>query len=93
MARYAPTGSWRTAFHETVTNDEDDSTSSVTVDIADCRDQRGGRTYTDGTFRVTLKNVTGMRSKTFYGEMAWANAQRLASDAMNRLGRRTFVQL
>lgn len=84
MARYAPTGSWHTAFHMSFTND-DDSTSSVTVEIADCRDQRGGRTYTDGTFRVTLRNITGMRSKTYYGESAWSNAQRLANDALTRM--------
>lgn len=91
MARYAPTGSWRTAYHDRF--DTGDAEASVTIEIADCRDQRGGRTYSDGTFRVTLKNVPGMRSRTFYGESAWSNAQRLGNDALTRLGERPTIYL
>jgi hypothetical protein len=35
---------------------------------------------------MTLQNVPGMRSKTFYGETAWSDAARYASDAATAAG-------
>jgi hypothetical protein len=42
--------------------------------------------YVGGSYRVRLRNVAGMRGKTFYGEYAWSNAARYAGDAASALG-------
>jgi len=45
---------------------------------SDGRDVR----WTDGVYRVRfLRKVDGFRGKTFIGEMAWADAERLAHDS------------
>ena len=52
-------------------------------EVADIRDTVGGRIYTDGAYRVKAKYGDGKsyrRTKTFYGEVAWSDSQRMFDD-------------
>jgi hypothetical protein len=59
---------------------------SFIIQSADITDQVNGRVYQDGAYRVvragTHKPAKVGKGGTvpFYGEMAWADAERLASD-------------
>jgi hypothetical protein len=57
------------------------------IQVTDCRDTRTGTVYADGAYRVvdarTGKAVRGKGgSAPFYGETAWSDAERLASDLL-----------
>lgn len=92
MSRYKAVGDWderarhRVRIYSDFLEEDDQPIATIIVEQADCQDTKGGRIYSGGTYRVTLKNVPGMRSKTFYGEMAWMDARRLASDAASKCG-------
>jgi hypothetical protein len=58
-------------------------TITVTTDLADVTDTRGGYKYDDGARRVTVKmKGRGKRSRVFIGEMAWADGRRWADDVV-----------
>lgn len=74
--RYEVIGPW----------DSESQFGEYLVQSAQIRDKRTGATYAEGAFRVVL-TTTGKPAKTgkggtvpFYGEMAWADAERLAND-------------
>jgi hypothetical protein len=53
------------------------------VETADLTDTRTGHVYREGAYRVRFpRKVEGFRAKTFYGETAWSDAERLARDAL-----------
>jgi hypothetical protein len=53
----------------------------VETDTATLTDTRGGYTYPHGARRVTVKMRGGKkRTRTFIGEMAWADAKRWADE-------------
>ena len=88
--RYAVHGGWRCAVERVYRNrdwpDQDLAPQTITIDIADLLEKRSGFVWSNGAYRVTLKNVPDMRSKTFYGETAWSNAARYAADAATKCG-------
>lgn len=60
----------------------------ATREVADIRDIVGGHIYTDGAYRVKAKYGDGQsyrRAKTFYGEMAWADSQRMFNDIVSEV--------
>ena len=66
--------SW-TVYQDSV-RDSIDGSIQVTVEFADVMD-RNGAYHWDGAWRVRLN---GKHVKTFKGETAWSDAQRLADD-------------
>lgn len=58
----------------------------IEIEQADMLDTKLGTRYAGGAYRVTLKNVPKMRTKTFLGESAWSSAARYAADAATALG-------
>jgi hypothetical protein len=80
MGRNTATGTFRTHERRRV------GSAVVTIEIADMLDKKLGSVYRDGTHRVVVSNsptIVGQpRTKTFYGEMAWCNAERYAEDAL-----------
>jgi hypothetical protein len=88
-ARYAVHGDWRPAAqHAIPTYDEtgDEDAAIITVQVADILEKHSGHVWRSGTYKVTLTNVPGMKSKTFNGETAWSDAARYASDAATKCG-------
>lgn len=80
MARYAVEGPW-VKLEDVVLNDgyAGDTYVLGKVEAATLVDTRGGYRYERGAIRVVAK-VQGVRTKTFKGEMAWADAARYADD-------------
>ncbi len=50
--------------------------------VADCLDKQTGDVFREGAWCVThvKPGTKGSRGKPFYGETAWSDAERLASD-------------
>lgn len=60
----------------------------VTIEVADALEIHTGRTWPNFVYRVLVNGrpVTGKGgTHPFIGEMAWADAQRLAYDAVNTI--------
>jgi hypothetical protein len=57
---------------------------SFRVEVADALDTKTGTVYTDGAYRVVRNGKPAKKGKggtvPFYGETAWSDAERLASD-------------
>jgi len=88
--RYAVHGEWRhrasrsgLVDHGTVVKP-----AAIEVSSADLAEKTilGDYVWTNGAFRVKLQHVPDMRSKQFYGETAWMDAARYASDAAQKCG-------
>lgn len=78
MSRYT-TGNFKTDS----TYRSDDGALLATLSIGELTDTRTGRTYPDGAHKVTLSRTArdlGFKSKTFKGETAWSDAERLIRD-------------
>lgn len=78
MSRYT-TGNFR--FKESYR--ASDGTPLATLSIGELTDTRTGHVYPDGAHTVTLSRTArdlGFRSKTFKGDTAWSNAERLIYD-------------
>lgn len=80
MSRYSKVGEWR---DEVALRNLFDP---FVVQVADCLDGRNGDRFSNGAFRV-IDSRSGKPARKgkggtvpFYGEMAWADAQRLAND-------------
>jgi hypothetical protein len=78
--RYAVHGAWRRVAAWRGPHGQ------VTVEVADLLEKSSNHVWHSGAYRVTLKDVPGMRSKTFYGESAWSAAERYASEAATKCG-------
>ncbi len=65
----------------------DTSTVVAVREVADIRDTVGGYVYTDGAYRVkaTKDGKSFRRAKTFYGEMAWGDSQRMFNDIVSEV--------
>jgi hypothetical protein len=83
--RYAVHGEFRSRIQRSIPMD-DNKVARIEVLSADLLEKGSGYIWTSGAFKVTLQNVPGMRSKTFYGETAWSDAARYASDAATAAG-------
>lgn len=74
--RYKVTGSWSPAYNQPY--------APFIIEEADIVDTRNGQVYTDGAMRVTVDGKPAKRGKggtvPFFGECAWMDAERLASD-------------
>jgi hypothetical protein len=79
--RYALEGAWRCADSWV-----DAFGATITVDVCDIRELRASFVWRNGAYRVRIAGIPGFKSKTFYGEMAWADATRYASDAATKAG-------
>lgn len=85
--RYAVHGSWRERERRHYRFDDDQpGYAEIVVQVADLLEKGSGHVWTSGAYKVALKNVPGMRSKTFYGETAHSDAARYASDAATKCG-------
>lgn len=75
-------GPWRLSDRQGVKNHDGKAVAVVTVEVADMLDTKLGHRYTDSAYRVSVKSdLPGKpRAKTFYGELAWAAAERIAAD-------------
>jgi hypothetical protein len=77
VSRYKVTGPW---------SDESSPSGSFQIQVADITDTHNGTEYREGAWRVidlrtSKPAVTGKGGTVpFYGEMAWADAERLAMD-------------
>ena len=58
----------------------------IDIEQADMHDTKIGKVYVGGAYRVTLRGIPGMRTKTFLGESAWSDAARYAADAATAMG-------
>jgi hypothetical protein len=89
-ARNKPIGDWQERAirtYELPTRDGHDyPVATIVVEQADMIDTKLGTRYTGGAYRVRLKNVPDMRTKTFVGESAWSSAAAYAADAANKCG-------
>jgi hypothetical protein len=79
MSRYRVHGSWSESYTSNIIG-------AYRIEVADCVDKRTNTVYTHGAYRV-VRIDTGKPAKVgkggtvpFYGEMAWADAERLAND-------------
>ena len=83
--RYAVHGEWRHAagWSGLIEVAGGIKPADVHVTVADLAEKTsvGDYVWNNGAYKVQLKNVPGMRSKTFYGETAWSDAARYAADA------------
>lgn len=75
MARYKADATW----------DAEERFGNYVTQSTDATDTKNGQVYREGAWRVcdgrTGKPVTGKGGTTpFFGESAWSDAQRLASD-------------
>lgn len=70
---YKPTGPWRL-------DHEFRPVYGIRVECTDVIEVRCGRIWHHGAYRVLDTYATKAIVKTFIGEMAWADAQRLAED-------------
>jgi hypothetical protein len=87
--RYAVHGKWREVARwagYVTSPDGNDDRADIIVITADLLEKRSGHVWSDGAYKVTLKNVPDMRTKTFHGETAWSDAARYASDAATKCG-------
>jgi len=84
--RYAKVGSWRVVESKVfyVGGNTEDHAIELVHEVADMRDTQGGYEYSDGMHRVYATHLISQKSakrvKTFYGELAWSNAERLYGD-------------
>lgn len=83
MARYkADHAGWRVA-GTVYAGDDVAITTEITDAIETYTDGHTVR-WTDGCYRVSVTGIKPKpRARTFIGEMAWANAQRLVEDLRN----------
>lgn len=94
MSRYQIISPWTVV--ETAVVETFDGSDTVTVkrEVADIKDTKSyfKDEYHQGAFRVSAKTEDGKtyqgkhvsgRSKTFYGELAWSNSERLFGDLVN----------
>jgi hypothetical protein len=65
---------------------DDETEATIIAEQADMLDTKLGHRYEGGSWRVRLINVPEMRTKTFYGEMAWCRAENHANDAADKCG-------
>lgn len=84
--RYEIGASW-TVIDRTPVVDYCDEVGERVTEVADVTDTRGGYTYKGGARRVTVKVGKAKRTKTFVGEMAWADARCWADDIETALVR------
>ena len=59
----------------------------IITELATLRDTRTGYEYSDGARRITVRHGNSKRTKTFTGEMAWAEARRWTNDTIDALTR------
>ncbi len=75
MSRYKVTGTW---------SDHDSTYFPFIIQTADIVDTKCHDSYRDGAMRVVVDGKPAVRGKggtvPFYGECAWMDAERLASD-------------
>lgn len=71
MSNYVIDGDWSDAYYQNY--------RPFVIQDAPLRDRRTGTVYAEGAMRV-VDERTGKVVKTFKGECAWMNAERLASD-------------
>lgn len=70
-------------FKTDATYRDSDGNLLATLSIGELTDTRTGRVYPDGAHKVILTRSArdlGFRSKTFKGETAWSDAERLIHD-------------
>ncbi|MCD6056513.1 MAG: hypothetical protein K0Q89_43 [Thermomicrobiales bacterium] len=94
--RYIVHGEWRYAAHRhgLVDRGDDVQPALIEIKVADLLEKRSEHVWKDGAYKVILQNVPGkLRSKTFYGETAWSDAARYASDAATACGWRWHPDL
>ena len=84
--RSKPIGEWHQRAIRTYEAPYAAEPSMILVEQADMIDTELNTRYTGGAFRVRLKNVPDMRTKTFVGESAWSSAARYAADAATKCG-------
>ena len=93
--RYERTSNFRITNVQTCRflREEDNTEWTVRVErlVADMKDTQGGYEYTQGMYKVTAIDLdtrkSWKRAKTFYGEMAWSDSQRLYDDHSQELQR------
>lgn len=78
MARYKAQGMWTEVYGG-------DNYAGFRIQEADCVDTHNGQVYKDGARRVVdTEGKPAVRGKggtvPFFGEMAWADSERLAND-------------
>ena len=72
-------------FQQVETFRDHEGTIAATLQIGELVDTRTGNVYPDGAHKVTLPRHVrdlGFRSKTFKGETAWSDAERLINDVL-----------
>lgn len=78
-ARNKATGPWVLDREQTVQGDSGEWT--IITEQADMLDTKLGTTYIGGAYRVRVEGPgPAPRTKTFLGETAWSDAERLAYD-------------
>lgn len=87
-AKYAIEGAWRHRAdrHGLIETATEVKPAVISVKVADLLEKGLGHLWPEGAYKVQLTNVPGMRTKTFYGETAWSDAERYASDAALKCG-------
>lgn len=92
MSRYKVTGNWQTLSGMDVERNSDGEIFTVVIEGSDLVDERCHVTYEDGARRVrVLDKGTGIRPKTFRGEMAWAQAESYFRDVVYTIQRSVEV--
>lgn len=80
MARYKVVGNWNQGRTASVSGEV------FMIESADIIDTKNGTRYEDGAYRVLRNGKAVKQGKggtvPFYGEMAWADAERLFSDVV-----------
>ena len=84
--RSKPVGDWQERAIRTIEAPYAAEPSMIVVEQADMIDTVTNHRYSGGSYRVRLKNVPDMRTKTFVGESAWSSAARYAADAATKCG-------
>lgn len=89
-ARYKVHGAWEMNKESTVRDVWDERKGTVVTETADALDTRTGNVYHAGAYRVRVlrAKTKGLpRGKTFIGETAWSDADRLHDDMVSALDR------
>lgn len=88
MSRYTIEGPWREEESRLVTDYNLENQWTITKETATLMDNHGGMRYECGAYRVRVKGPNPPRTKTFRGETAWSDAERLMGDWCIELARR-----
>lgn len=77
----------RESFRADRADTDTDEVVTVTIESSDMLDHRSGHRYVGGARRVRCSNSAYGRTKTFLGEMAWADSNRYATDIATKVTR------